>query len=152
MVEAWGRGRKDYSSNVEYSVIPVVRSHQTREQFTSYWDLRPYWYMTIENEPYYGCLTLYNPLGEPDKNYVVYDATLSYDTNVLIKAYFMLINTETWVGKILQIKYGYGRVSFRFPKGLIIYKEIHPPWYPGICFLPGGYLVKFTMSLMETLL
>jgi len=148
-VEAWGTGRRDYSSNVELSVIPVARSHQTRRNTTTVWDLTPYSFITIDKEDVYGRFVLYAPL-IGNKDYVLYTASLTYDAHVLIKAAFGLVNTEEWIGYRFQEKYGYGSVTFKFPKGFIIYKELHPPWYPAVFFLPGGYYVTFSTSLMET--
>jgi len=33
-VQSWGTGRKDYSENIEYSTIPIIRSHQRRKVST----------------------------------------------------------------------------------------------------------------------
>ena len=33
-ITVWGTGRKDYSKNVEYSTIPIIRSHQRRKVAT----------------------------------------------------------------------------------------------------------------------
>ena len=153
MVEEWGTGRRDYSTNVEEAVIPLPLHHQYRTFSTYHYDLRSYTMYTYDNEPIYGLLTIYIPLYAQPDNYILYSFSVELNTDILIKAYFGLVNAYTFAWTPLLLKYGYGKVEFKFPKGYLITKE---DTQNGVCaalgFLPGGYKTTITASfLRETL-
>lgn len=150
MIKTWGVGRKDYSVNIEESVIPIARSHQYRAFSTIEADLTPYDWMTIDMEAIFGLIVVYAlPPAPPYYNYSEYTAEVEFDANVLIKAYWGMCNPDIGVFDEKQCKYGYGKVKFIFPKGMIITTEEYPPWRPAIAFLPGGYIIKEMMSFIQ---
>jgi len=148
--EKWGTGRKDWSSNIEISVVPITRSHQYRSFGTGDWDLTPYDYLTIDAENTYGtigsnffsadtCKYYYNK----KMNFIVHRVSVTLSANVLIKAYFSIHNWKT--GEVIRYQeaFGYGEVTFLFPKGFFVsYTTLGELWTPLIEFLPGGYLTR----------
>ena len=154
IIETWGTGRRDYSTNIEESVVPIIRSHQYRLYYYFDYDLAPYDFMTIENEPIYEQIGLAGVPARPHGyNTMLYTADITFTDNILIKAYFGLVDTVTYATDFKQLKYGYGSVRFIFPKGLSLMdisstiSQDNRAWC--LAFLPGGYKIRATFSLLS---
>ena len=147
MVTTWGTGRKDWSQNIELITVPIARSHQIRAFPGLIGDLTLLPFMTIDDEPIYGTIGV-----APDSssfihaktNYYVFFSKITFDANVLIKAYYGLVNLNTGEYIRKQVKYGYGKVQFNFPKGFVLtLEEMKQGWDTVLEFLPGGYIVRY---------
>jgi hypothetical protein len=156
----WGTGRKDFSRDIEESVLSIPRSHQYRTVNTVDYDLAAFDWLTIELSDLFGpmfyiaVIDLTAPVFlESHANFMAYELEVSYDANVLIKAYFGQINIDGTLlktGTEYGVKYGYGKVKFSFPTGFLISKtDIEEGWYPMIAFVPGGYICRVTTSYIE---
>jgi len=150
----WGTGRRDYSINIEEAVVPVARSHQYRLYYHFEYDLTSYSFMTIDTEPIYGQIALAGVPAKPSGyNTLLYSADITFNDNILIKAYFGLIDTVTYTTDYKQLKYGYGSVRFIFPRGLSLtdiessISQDTRAWC--LAFLPGGYKIRSTFSLLS---
>jgi len=151
-VKVWGTGRKDWSNNIEMIVVPITRSHQYRSFSHAVYDLTPYSFLTIDTEEIYETIGLLPPTSDWIKNkvnYYMFYSNVTFNANVLIKAYFGLYNFNT--GELIrkQTKYGYGKVQFNFPKGFVLtYEEMLQGWTTVLEFLPGGYVIRHTQAGM----
>jgi len=148
MVTSWGTGRKDWSKNIELSVVPITRSHQYRSfAGQSAVDATAYDFATIDEEGTYGTIGVNVDMSTYigwRTNFYLYSFRVDYDANVMIKAYCGWYNTVTGEFVRRQVKYGFGSVEFVFPKGFMLsLDDMDDGWTPVIEFLPGGYTLSF---------
>ncbi|GEM_PF-4536353 len=114
VITKWGVGRPDYSVNVEKSVEPFIRSHQDKIVFTQ----------TITNLtlPYDTTVLTAGEFtsAEIGKKTVFYNCSLELKENILVRAYTGFFNTDTGalLSDIYGIEYGYGKIIFKFDKGI----------------------------------
>lgn len=152
MVVSWGTGRRDWSKNIEVATVPFTRSHQYRHFTVGAWDYTPYSFYTIEDEGTYGTIGLLMPITaiiEREANYFMFFSNVTLSGNVLMKAYFIKYNLNTAEEIVEQIKYGFNKVQFNFPKGYVLtLDDMRDGWTTAFAFLPGGYVTRFTQGGM----
>jgi len=103
MVKSWGTGRKDYSNNVEMSVVPVARSYQINATAHKTFTLGPGEEKEIE---------IPMEFAEGAECHFVFHINVTVDANVLI-------GVEIWSGGIRFItEQGYQEVNIDIPQGL----------------------------------
>lgn len=147
-INVWGTGRKDYSENIEESVISIARSHQYRVHSAIIYDLRAYDWATIDVEPIIEGIVI-SPILE-NYDHLWYTIEVAFDANVLIKGYAVLYNSTAGTVTRLMGKFGYKKIRFEFPVGHLITKEqTEAGIRPGILFLPGGYFVGYTSTYIQ---
>lgn len=148
-----GTGRKDYGENIETSTIPVASSHQYRTVGSTVYDLTGFGSLTIGPGDPDANLGIYSTM-PTNANSILYRSTLSFNANVLIQAIYVKIDINS--GAIIsthQGKYGYGKVTFDFPKGFFSSKEdLAKGIYPCMLFRPGGYILRITESFISDII
>jgi len=109
VVEAWGTGRRDYSSNTEASVDPTPRSYQTTATcvFDEYISAKHYIEKTVELD-----------FAENADTHHIHYLSVTADTNVLIA---VVLYDEN--GEMVFQDFGYQIIEHEFPHGIPV-KEI----------------------------
>jgi len=103
LVEAWGTGRKDYSANIEATVVPVARSYQVNAYAYTEFTLDA----GEEKE-----IDIPMTFSEGSKNHFIFYICVTVDANVLI-------GVQIWSGGLEFIsKQGYQKVEIWIPQGL----------------------------------
>jgi len=96
-VESWGRGRKDYSTDVQISTIPFPHSYQEVAFYTKKLTIPPNSSKTFS--------------AEFESPHFIYDGAVSTDANVLIAV------DATTEGYSFFNDYGYQHIPIEFPSG-----------------------------------
>lgn len=100
-VKLWGTGRKDYSTNVEESVIPIVRSYQVNAHAIEQFELDSGEEKDVEVEL---------PFSPDAKCHFIFHIDISVDANVLI-------GTEIWSEGVKFISgFGYQAIEIDLPQ------------------------------------
>lgn len=103
MVTSWGTGRRDYSENVEMSVIPVARSYQLNATAYETFTLTANEQQDIPIDMTFS--------GNAENHFIFY-INVTVDANVLIKV-------EIWSdGVRFTSEQGYQEVNIYIPQGL----------------------------------
>jgi len=103
MVEEWGTGRRDYSTNVEESVVPIIRSYQINATAYETFTLSPGEQKEID-------ISMTFEAGAA--SHFISHIDISVDANVLIYA-------EIWSGSSPFIfRYGYQCLEIDIPQTL----------------------------------
>lgn len=103
MVEAWGTGRKDYSQNIEESVIPIIRSYQVNAYEYGEFDLDPNEQEDIE---------VSMDFSEDASCHFIAVLEVTVDANVLIS--LEILSGAVTFGS----RFGYQSIAFYFPPKL----------------------------------
>jgi len=103
MVVNWGTGRKDYSSNVEMSVVPTARSYQVNAYASSTFTIAASSTSSI---------TPTMDFSTGASNHFVFNIDVTVDANVLIGA-------DIYSGGLLHLsRQGYQNININIPQGL----------------------------------
>jgi len=128
-VESWGTGRPDYSDNVEFATVPLIRSHQTRSHLTIsdylYYALDwPYTIGQVLNASVYD--DTYTGYDLYETQYTMYTNSLSIESDSNTFCLIGLIryrNYGAYLAGEHEIEYfgyaaGYGKAELIFDKGV----------------------------------
>jgi len=102
-VERWGTGRRDYSNNVEETVVPIIRSYQATATAYETFTLNPGEEKDID-------VTL--SFTEDANNHFIAHIDITVDANVLIEAKILS------AGYTFISLYGYQKIEFDIPQSL----------------------------------
>lgn len=125
-INTWGTGRKDYSKNVEYSTIPIMRSHQRRNAAT----VSNYSYYSLD-WPYVSAININtSPVDS------TYTGTAADNYNLYTDKIYLEVNGD-WLVNLAWVRYnnygeyltgspitqygtvfGYGRATLKWTEGL----------------------------------
>ena len=103
MVITWGTGRKDYSANVEMSVVPTARSYQVNAIASSTFSLGGY---EIKN------IAIPMEFSPGAANHFIFNINVTADANVLIGVDILSEGQE------FITEQGYQEVNINIPQGL----------------------------------
>lgn len=123
-VLSWGTGRKDYSDNVEYATIPLMRSHQRRLA----WTVADYTYYALD-WPYAGQYAIYEssvdttePAGRTTQDYDIFTSNIKLEASANVWCVIALYLYENYAAyaaaapakKVFGTAFGYGTAEYTF--------------------------------------
>lgn len=103
VVEAWGTGRRDYSDNVEETVVPIIRSYQSVATAYETFTLNPGEQKDI---------TVDLDFTESSENHFIAHIDVTVDANVLIG--IEVISAD----RTFILLYGYQKIELDIPQSL----------------------------------
>lgn len=145
MIAAIGTGRKDYSTNAENNIIPVIRSHQLRYRWgLDIFNVDPTWFPV-------GVVIIYNSnlsppytwtYQVPDNTFYMDSFQMNTDKNSLIKIELVQypsedaafadadgVGSHATADAIIAVKYGYGQAEIVFDAGFpLTYGKAYSCW------------------------